>query len=605
MRFFISLCILASFLRAGAQHANHWLFGNHASLNFNTTPPTPVSGGQTNNVDNSSAISDANGNLLFYTDGMSVWNSSNSTMPNGTGLVGHMSAGQCAVIVPIPCHASQYVIFHNTEFSNPGYLNYTVVDMSLNNGSGDVVATQKNVSLGSGWTEKICAYYNASANSYWVLVHKWNSNQFVAFNVSASGIATQSVVSSVGSVHNCGSYGSAHDAMGQLTISPDGTKVLNALTCQDKYELFDFNAATGTLSNPISIPGSGGSAWGTAFSPDSKKIYVNTIFGDHIYQYDISSNNQTSILGSAYVVLATTSSGYNYGYMELGPDGKLYIGKPNTSFLAVVNTPNNAGAACSFSPSGLSLGSQSSNWGLSRIAYNIPPGSNATLSVTVAPSGSVCAGNTVTLSVASSGSYSWNPGGTGSVIVVAPANTTTYNVTGSLVCNTASASAVVNVWPLPNVSVSGKGMICKGETENITASGASSYSWSTGQSSASISVSPGLTTTYSVTGTSADGCVNQVLYTVSVSLCDGIQDHSVQASVVIYPNPAHDELWLELPSGNACQIAIVNAYGSLIRSFSNSPGEHLKLDLSAFETGIYFVQVKSSTQTTLHKFVKE
>ncbi|HRD39171.1 MAG TPA: hypothetical protein PLC65_11100, partial [Bacteroidia bacterium] len=128
--------------------------------------------------------------------------------------------------------------------------------------------------------------------------------------------------------------------MGQLTISPDGTKVLNALTCQDKFELFNFNLNTGILSNSIVINGDGGKAWGTAFSPDSKKIYVDGIFSSKIYQYDITNYNSSAISASQYTVANINVSTYNFGYMELGPDSKLYIANPNTFWLSTVSSPN-------------------------------------------------------------------------------------------------------------------------------------------------------------------------------------------------------------------------------------------------------------------------
>ena len=142
---FIPILILFFCFNLKSQRANNWYFGFNAGLNFSTTPASTLSSGLTNSPDNTSTISDINGNLLFYTNGINVWNSQHSVMPNGSGLTGNTSAGQCALIVPIPCDPNKYVIFHVTEFSNPGYLHYTVVDMSLNGGLGDVVTSQKNV----------------------------------------------------------------------------------------------------------------------------------------------------------------------------------------------------------------------------------------------------------------------------------------------------------------------------------------------------------------------------------------------------------------------------------------------------------------------------
>ncbi len=89
--------------------ANVWKCGANMGLDFNTTPPTPISG-QTNSVDNTTSISDASGALLFYSNGSTVWNKNNVIVPNGSGLTSNFSAGQCALIVPIPS-SNKYVIF--------------------------------------------------------------------------------------------------------------------------------------------------------------------------------------------------------------------------------------------------------------------------------------------------------------------------------------------------------------------------------------------------------------------------------------------------------------------------------------------------------------
>ncbi|MBI2721591.1 MAG: T9SS type A sorting domain-containing protein [Bacteroidetes bacterium] len=453
-KYFTLLIILVSFIGI-CQKANNWHFGNSAGLNFNTATPSALLNGQTIAPDNTSSISDAAGNLLFYTNGVTVWNKNNVSMPNGNGLIGHSSAGQCAVIVPIPCSPTKYVIFHVTEYSAPGNLNYTVVDMSLNNGLGDVVTTQKNISLGTGWTEKLCAYYNPLGNFYWVFSHKWNSDQFVGFKVDTASIATQSVVSSIGSVLSCGSYGGVHDAMGQLTISPNGNKIVNALTCQDKFEVFDLNINTGVLSNSLVVSGTGGNAWGAAFSPDSKKLYVDALFGQSVLQYDLSSNNQSSVNASQNILYTASSGGYNFGYMELGPDSLVYIAKPSSYSLTVINNPNTLGSGSNFSLAEPSLGTNTSSHGLSRIAYNIPSNNNGVPAITVSNSNAatiLCVGQTATLTANGANTYTWNTSATGAVIAVSPSTTTSYTVTGSNGGCSSNAAITVSVSECTSIS---------------------------------------------------------------------------------------------------------------------------------------------------------
>ena len=508
-------------LNAFSQQANHWHFGNFAGLNFNTNPITIVSGGLTNNPDNTSAISDANGNLLFYTDGMNVWNANNVVMPNGSGLVGHVSAGQCAVIVPIPC-SSKYVIFHVTEFSSPGSLNYSVVDMSLNGGLGDVVSAQKNVSLGTGWTEKLCAIFNPTNNSYWLLTHKWGNNQFVSYVVDATSIATQSVISSIGSTHSCGSYGGAHDAMGQLTISRDGSKVINALTCLDQFELFNFNLATGVLSNSIVLPAEGNKAWGTAFSPDSKMLYTNSIFGQNIFQYDLNVYTAPAISASKNAVISVGTAGYNFGYMELGPNNKLYIARPGNNSLSVIHSPNSLGALSNPSLVGQSIGQSTSSHGLSRVAYNISVVSGTAGNLSLSSSSgnySICPGQSLTLLGSGANSYTWSNGSNSPSLSVSPQVTSNFTLSGTSGCAGISQTvATVFVKDAPVMSISGTSSLCSRTGATLTATGADSYLWSNGAQVASITFTPLATTVYTVIGTNAiSGCTASLAYQVNVS----------------------------------------------------------------------------------------
>lgn len=445
MKKYFILLFISLFLKGISQKANNWYFGNGAGLNFTGSNPTALTNGQTIAPDNTSSISDASGNLLFYTNGVTVWNKNHLPMPNGSGLIGHNSAGQCALIVPFPCDANKFIIFQVTEYSAPGNLNYSVVDMTLAGGLGDIIIGKKNIFMGSGFTEKLCAYYNPVGNFYWLFTHKWNSNQFVGFKVDALTIGTQSVVSSIGSIHNCGSYGGTHDAMGQLTISPDGSKIINALTCQDKYELFNLNISSGVLSNSISINSPGGNAWGTAFSPDNKKLYVSGLSNPSIFQFDLSSNNQSTINGSQTSVLTTTNGGF--GYMEMGPDSLVYISKPGSSILTVINSPNNTGAGSNISLSGPSLGINTSSHGLSRIAYNIPLNNGNPL-VTISNSNSnnlLCTGQSATLTASGANTFTWSTSATGAVLVVTPNITSSYTVTGATDNCSASAAITVSV----------------------------------------------------------------------------------------------------------------------------------------------------------------
>tara|TARA_R110000868_G_scaffold131418_2_gene341459 strand:+ start:12265 stop:12708 length:444 start_codon:yes stop_codon:yes gene_type:complete len=107
-------------IRSFAQgEANIWYFGNHAGLNFNSGSPVVLADGQLNTREGCSTISNAAGQLLFYTDGIKVWNKNHQLMPNGIDLMGDPSSTQSAIIVPKPGNPDVYYIFTVTELAYP------------------------------------------------------------------------------------------------------------------------------------------------------------------------------------------------------------------------------------------------------------------------------------------------------------------------------------------------------------------------------------------------------------------------------------------------------------------------------------------------------
>ena len=151
------------------------------------------------------------------------------------------------------------------------------------------------------------------------------------------------------------------------------------------------------------------------------------------------------------------------------------------------------------------------------ITVTVNPSPNVTISAS--PSAEICAGASTTLTASGASTYRWNTGATSASITVSPESTTTYTVTGtnSIGCSK-TASITVTVDPLPNVTADASpAAICTGATSTLTASGASTYQWNTGETSASITVSPGETTTYTVTGTNSSGCSQTTSVTVSVN----------------------------------------------------------------------------------------
>jgi gliding motility-associated-like protein len=164
------------------------------------------------------------------------------------------------------------------------------------------------------------------------------------------------------------------------------------------------------------------------------------------------------------------------------------------------------------------------------------------LFITIAPGVStLCTGSSLTLTSSGAASYTWLPlNTTGSAAIVSPSATSIYTVFGNLGACTASASALVNVSPLPALlPVASPSAICAGSSATLTASDANTYSWLPGNlSGGTVVVTPSLSTSYTVTGTNGSGCTSSsviALLVTPVPTVSVISPSSALSSVTICP----------------------------------------------------------------------
>ncbi|MDF2436085.1 MAG: hypothetical protein K0Q95_461, partial [Bacteroidota bacterium] len=151
-------------------------------------------------------------------------------------------------------------------------------------------------------------------------------------------------------------------------------------------------------------------------------------------------------------------------------------------------------------------------------------GNNGTATVTVTVSqpsitvnsATICLGASAALTASGAVSYTWSDGQSGNPVTVLPDATTSYTVTGVDAAGCSStAVSTVTVNSTPSITVNSP-TICSGTSATLTGIGGSAYSWSSGETTASINVSPTTTTSYTVTGTDAHGCSNSAVATVTI-----------------------------------------------------------------------------------------
>ncbi len=223
------------------------------------------------------------------------------------------------------------------------------------------------------------------------------------------------------------------------------------------------------------------------------------------------------------------------------------------------------------------------------------------LPVVTVNSGAICSGQSFTLNPGGASSYSYSGGSA----VVSPNVNTSYTVTGTSAegCQ-ATAVSNVTVNPLPSISISGTvEVICSGESVNLTATGASSYTWSEGSTGSTISTTLNSTTTYSVIGTDANGCANNAQVTQNVDACLGtIQSAFDSQQLAVYPNPNTGTFFIE--STQSLDVTIYNALGQLILQQRLTEGKN-SIQLNEEAKGIYILQVNQSGRISNYKLVKE
>lgn len=344
----LSLLICLIFQIASAQkQGNKWYFGNRQALDFNNGNPVNINGCQIVPLpqaigwflsnEGTASIADGNGNLLFYSEGEHVWNSNNQLMPNGSGLMGSYSSTTSSFIIPVPLSNTLFYLFttDGLEHGLQNGLRYTMIDMCLDSGRGDVIISQKNILVLDLVAEKLTAVNHYNHKDIWLITHKHFSDSFYAFLISEQGII-DTVISNIGSVYGPTEW----ESIGQMKSSPDGKRIVAVSgNGTDLCELFDFNDSTGIISNFFSLA-SQNHAYGVEFSPDNSKLFTFGLGG--FVQFDLSGGSQSSINASRLVL---NPGGCGICGMQLGPNGKIYVA--TGSYLPF---PNLYGSSCQLLP---------------------------------------------------------------------------------------------------------------------------------------------------------------------------------------------------------------------------------------------------------------
>lgn len=271
---------------------------------------------------------------------------------------------------------------------------------------------------------------------------------------------------------------------------------------------------------------------------DAITLSANSTAAGSTFTWSTSDNTSTISVSP----LSTTS----YTFSGTSPLGCLNISAPVTVTVNTLPTISAAnGTICEgnsfvFTPSGavsytFSSGSAtvsptlSDSYIISGTSAEGCVGSNSLISVTVntlpivstTGTNALCEGSSATLTANGATSYTWNSGSNATSISVNPTITSSYSLSGTSsegCVSPVQATAELTVHALPLVSITGTNEACAGTSVNLTANGASTYTWSNSATTAVISVTPSSTSGYSVVGTSVEGCLSASFAATTVSV---------------------------------------------------------------------------------------
>jgi hypothetical protein len=329
-----------------------WYFGTNAGLDFNTTPPTALTDGMLVTMEGCASLANDSGQLMFYTDGIRVYTKNHTLMPNGaSGLGGDPSSSQSGIIVPDPSSPNKFYIFAVSAYPNSNVV-YSRVDMTLNNGLGDVESSIKAVPLLQATGEYIQTTLHSNGTSWWVIMHKANTNSYYAYEVTASGVSATPVVSSTGK--------STQGEIGYIKFNTSGNKLVRTCYFNHVFDLCNFNTTTGQVTDAITFPYN--SAYGVEFSPNGRYLYIGGFSSAGLSQYDLQAGSDSASIAASKVNLHTSTS----AALQSAPDGKIYMTAGGGS-LSVINSPNLQGTNCNFTLNSQSLGGKSATYGLPNI----------------------------------------------------------------------------------------------------------------------------------------------------------------------------------------------------------------------------------------------
>jgi len=339
-RFFLLITLFTFINCLKAQHDKTWVMGRKNSMvtfHPNTLITTDTFQNFNFTVSRSlSSICNESGDFMFYTSGSKVMDKYGNVMSNGDNMLDPLLQKDWGNYLPmlqgvisLPKGGNEYYIIYQSQSDStyPTYqqtdrLYYAVVDMSKNNGLGEVISKRNLIYKGYLSEGRLTACRHANGRDWWIMHPGFNSNQYHLFLATPDSI-TYSFTQALGL-----SYVQP-DFQGQAVFSPDGSKYVVSTT-SSRVNIMNFDRCSGELSDysyvllPKKVINNHTlekGAIGCSFSANNRHLYVNTL--QSIYQIDVLDSNRLSHI-------ADWDSSFTWWYYPfdnsyLTPDNKIFI----------------------------------------------------------------------------------------------------------------------------------------------------------------------------------------------------------------------------------------------------------------------------------------
>ncbi|MEP2024267.1 MAG: PKD domain-containing protein [Reichenbachiella sp.] len=498
---------------------NQWYFGENAGIDFNPPATSAITDENLmSSAQGASSVSDLNGDLLFYTNGETIWNKNHRVMDNGDDIGGDPNSSQGVMIVPLPNDSSIYYVFT----SDPVYgdftydMKYAVVDMRKDTAQGEVIV--KDVSLFTNSTERLTAF-GLGQGITWLVTHEYGNNQFRSYPITPFGIGAP-ITSSAGSVMR---FDEEKTGKAQMKYAAGGGVIALAFQdTDDNYvELFSVADSTGQITGlaKIDIEEPAPSLiYGVEFSSSLQRLYISTngTNGSNLLQYDLDSlyapTAKADIEATKFVLGSDPS--LQYGALQTGSDAIIYLAVDGQNSVGTINSPNADNASASFNDGGFDLMGRTSRLGLPNFVQELPLSAmNPGIAYTNPCLGQETIFDGTGTSIIDEYFWSFDDGTSAAV----EDTTHIYNLSGTYnvsltVTNRCGLDTVfiepVEIYPIPAVpTLQDAVAICNGpallEAWPVDTA-AFSYTWSTGETTRTITVD--VPSIVSVFITNTEGC---------------------------------------------------------------------------------------------------